>query len=59
MTYESIYYIGFIFQIEFVVYKYVKLYASQWEQHKINLDVIMELKVTQESTDIFYTNCNI
>lgn len=59
MTYESIYYIGFIFQIEFVVYKYVKLYAPQWEQHKINLDVIMELKVTQESTYIFYTNCKI
>ena len=51
MIYESIRYLGFMFQTEFVVYKYVKLYASRWrQQHQINLDVMMELKVTQEST---------
>lgn len=41
-----------MFPTEFV-YKYVKLYASWQKQlHQINLDVIMELKVTQESTNI-------
>lgn len=43
-----------MFQTEFVVYRYVKLYDSWLKQlQQIDSDFMMELKVTQETTYIF------